>query len=116
MIEVGLPPEVVAAEVEKLATEGSLRDVVQHVSRRRVGEGTWLLEVCCGGGESGSMRAEFTVTRTPGGERSVIGSEPGPENGDSREWHASVERALWRGLAGLTSQNQPRQLASGEEP
>jgi len=116
MIELGVPPEVVAAEVEKLATEGSLRELVQQVSRRRVGEGTWSLQVCCEDAGNGSMRAGFTVTRNPGGQGSVIRSEPGPENEGSREWHGSVERALWRALVAFMSQNQPRQPASGEEP
>jgi len=103
MIELGVPPEVVAAEVEEFATEGSLRDLVQHVSRRRVREGAWSLQVCCEDAENGSMGAGSTVTRNPGGQGSVIRSVPGPENEGSREWHGSVERALWRALVALMS-------------
>ena len=101
MIEVSLRPEVVAVEVEKLAPEGPLQGLVHRISSRRVGDSTWVLEVCGEDGENCDLRAKFTVKEVLGGQGSVIRAEPSSGKEDGAGWHAEVELAIYRALAAL---------------
>ena len=101
MIEVCLPPEVVAARLEQAAAEGSLSHLIERVSGARVDCTSWELKVWGdSGGNGGSECAEFVMTELLGGEGSRLEALV-PDSGDSPGWRRAVEAAIWQDLVGM---------------